>query len=218
MSTERPERPDPRRCATAARLAARAMALPPSVGGTRLIVVDGIGCSGKTTFADALAAHVPGAPVVRLDDFARPGDFFGWLPRLREQLLAPLARHEAARCDSYDWPAYRIGGYREIPAAPVVVLEGVGAARRELGTVTALRILVDTPDEVAAARALERDGPGLAWFWRLWRAAEAAHLAADRPWDRPHVRVDGTSGRTPPPGLVPPGSPSSRAGAVGGSG
>ncbi|MFE3206121.1 uridine kinase [Embleya sp. NPDC059237] len=213
MPTERPERLDPRRCVTAARLAACAVALRPSVGRTRLIVVDGIGGSGKTTFADTLAAHLPGAPVVRLDDFARPGDFFGWLPRLREQLLAPLARHEAARCDIYDWPAYRIGGYREIPAAPVVILEGVGAARRELDTVTALRILVDTPAEVAAARTLERDGPGLAWFWRLWRVAEAAHLAADRPWDRPHVRVDGTSGR-----LVPPGSPASPAEAVAGPG
>ncbi|MGC0416213.1 uridine kinase family protein [Embleya sp. AB8] len=173
------------------RLAARVVALPPSIGATRLIAVDGIGGSGKTTFADALATHLAGAPVVRLDDFARPGDFFGWLPRLREQLLEPLARREPARCDTYDWAGYRISGYSEVPPAPVLILEGVGAARRELGPVTALRIRVDTPPALAAARTLDRDGPQLAWFWRLWRAAEAAHLAADRPWERPHVRVDG---------------------------
>ncbi|MEU0934758.1 hypothetical protein [Embleya sp. NPDC005971] len=180
---------------TAARIAARAVVLPPSVGRTRLVAVDGIGGSGKSTLADAIAARSGGAPVVRLDDFARPGDFFGWLPRLRAQLLEPLARGAAARCDTYDWAAYRVSGYSEVPAAPVLILEGVGAARRELGPVTALRIRVDTPAALAAARTLDRDGPELAWFWRLWRAAEAAHLADDRPWTRPHLRVDGTGGR-----------------------
>lgn len=188
------ERPDRIRGATADRPAACVAALPPSIGATRLVAVDGIGGSGKTTFADALAARLGGAPVVRLDDFARPGDFFGWLPRLRAQLLEPLARHEATRCDTYDWAGYRISGYSEVPAAPVVILEGVGAARRELGPVTALRVHVDTPAELAAARTLDRDGPALAWFWRLWRAAEAEHLARDRPWTRPHLRVDGADG------------------------
>ncbi|MYS82592.1 uridine kinase family protein [Embleya scabrispora] len=188
------ERPDPHWGVTAARLAARAVASPPSIGATRLVAVDGIGGSGKSTLADALAVRLGGAPVVRLDDFARPGDFFGWLPRLRARLLEPLARGEATRCDTYDWAGYRVSGWSEVPAAPVLILEGVGAARRELGPVTALRIRVDTPGELAAARTLDRDGPQVAWFWRLWRAAEAAHLAEDRPWTRPHLRVDGTGG------------------------
>ncbi|MGW1991721.1 uridine kinase family protein [Embleya sp. NPDC001921] len=188
------ERPDRIRGATAAGLAACVAALPPSIGATRLVAVDGIGGSGKTTLADALAARLGGAPVVRLDDFARPGDFFGRLPRLRVQLLELPARHEAGRCDTYDRAGYRISGYSEVPAAPVVILEGVGAGRRELGPVTALRVHVDTPAELAAARSLDRDGPGLAWFRRLWRAAEAAHLARDRPWTRPHLRVDGADG------------------------
>ncbi|WP_331766577.1 hypothetical protein [Embleya sp. NBC_00896] len=191
MSTERPK---PRWDATAARLAGRVAVLPPSLGHTRLITVDGVGGSGKTTFADALAAHLGAAPVVRLDDFARPGDFFGWLSRLQGQLLDPLALRQAARCDTYDWGGYRVDGYVEVPAAPVVVLEGVGAGRAELGAVSALRIWVDTPLDVATARTLDRDGPGIAWFWRLWRAAESAHLARDRPWSRADVTVDGVTG------------------------
>lgn len=168
-------------------LAARLRALPPSCGPVRLVAVDGHAGSGKTTFAGALAGALGGAPVVHLDDLATHEELFAWMPRLDAGVLRPLARGETARHPVYDWTARRFDGSREIPPAPVVLVEGVGSGRRALRPYLARLIWMDVPAAVARARGEARDGPELAGFWRTWARAEAAHFAADP--SRPHADV-----------------------------
>ncbi|PYC76405.1 hypothetical protein C7C46_22465 [Streptomyces tateyamensis] len=183
-------------------LAAELRALPASLGPVRLVAVDGHAGSGKTTFAGLLAAALGGAPVVHLDDLATHQEFFGWTERLRAQVLAPLAAGRTAHFEAYDWVARRFQGARTIPAAPVVLLEGVGAGRRALRPQLAALLWMELSAEDARERGLRRDGPELAGFWADWSRAEVAHFTADPSRPFAQLRVDGRTSRPLQPQLA----------------
>ncbi|MFK0192150.1 uridine kinase [Kitasatospora sp. NPDC090308] len=187
--------------------AAALLALPPSLGPVRLVAVDGHAGSGKTTFTGRLAAALGGAPVVHLDDLATHEEPFGWTERLRAGVLEPLARGVAGRHPVYDWTARAFTAERAVPVAPVVLLEGVGAGRREVRPHLAALLWMELDPAAARARGQLRDGPELAEFWAGWSRAEDAHFAADP--SRPHaaLRVDGVTGRISGSTLSEPGGP-----------
>ncbi|WP_371483158.1 uridine kinase [Kitasatospora sp. NBC_00315] len=178
-----------------AALAARIRAAPPSCGPVRLVAVDGHAGSGKTTFAGRLAAALGGAPVVHLDDLATHREPFGWTVRLRRQVLEPLAAGRTAEHRVYDWTLRRFDAVRAVPPAPVVLLEGVGAGRREIRPWLALLLWMELDAPDARRRGELRDGPELARFWADWARAEQAHFAADP--SRPYADglVHGVTGR-----------------------
>lgn len=174
-------------------LATRLRGLPPSCGPVRLVGVDGHAGSGKTTFAAALARALGGAPVVHLDDLATHRQLFDWTGRLRDEVLTPLAAGRTARHRVYDWDARRFGGVREIPPAPVVLIEGVGAGRRAVRPRLALLAWMDLSAAAARARGEARDGRELADFWKEWSAAEEAHFADDPSRPFADILVDPTT-------------------------
>ncbi|MFI1033398.1 uridine kinase [Streptomyces sp. NPDC020951] len=160
-------------------LAARLRRLPPSCGPVRLIAVDGHAGSGKSTFAGRLAETLGGAPVLRLDDIASHDELFAWTDRLLAQVIEPFGRGESARYASYDWRARRFGPAGALPAAPVVLVEGVGAGRRALRPFLACLLWMDVPAEEAWARGRSRDGEEQREFWEGWVPAEVRHFAED---------------------------------------
>ncbi|MER5863087.1 hypothetical protein [Kitasatospora sp. NPDC002040] len=176
-------------------LAGELRALPPSCGPVRLVAVDGHAGSGKTTFAARLSAALDGAPVVHLDDLATHTEPFGWTGRLLDQVIAPLRRGEPARHQVYDWVAHRFAGTARVPLAPVVLIEGVGAGRREIRPELAALVWMELDQPAARARGERRDGPELAEFWAGWARDELAHFAADP--SRPYADrlVHGVTGR-----------------------
>ncbi|WP_420830826.1 uridine kinase family protein [Actinomadura graeca] len=177
-------------------LAARLLTLPPSCGPARLAAVDGPSGAGKSTFAGYLAAVLLGAPVIRSDDFRVPWDAdpLTWWRPLEETVLAPLREGRPALLRRYDWHRDRYGPEEEVPPAPVLIVEGVGAAWA--GSPAAFRIWIDAPRELRRARALDRDGPGYAAAWDAWSAREADLFSADGTKARADLLVDGT-GFTP---------------------
>ncbi|MFG3053195.1 uridine kinase [Kitasatospora sp. NPDC048239] len=180
------------------RLAGELRALAPSCGPVRLVAVDGHAGSGKTTFTARLAGALGGAPVVHLDDLATHAEPFGWPGRLQAQVLEPLAAGRDAAYRVYDWTLRRFAGTAAVPLAPVVLVEGVGAGRREVRPWLARLIWMELDADSARRRGEERDGPALAEFWEGWARAESAHFAADP--SRPHAgtTVDGVTGRISP--------------------
>jgi hypothetical protein len=168
-------------------LAAALLRLPPSCGPVRLIGIDGHAGSGKTTFAARLARALGGAPVLHLDDIATHAELFAWTGRLTSQVLDPLREGRAARYAPYDWNTRGFGEPVLLPPAPVVLLEGVGAGRRELRPVLARLIWMDLPAEESWRRGRLRDGEGQRDFWDGWEAAERAHFARDP--SRPHAHL-----------------------------
>jgi uridine kinase len=172
-------------------LAARLRELGPSCGAVRIVAVDGPSAAGKSTFTAALSVALGGAPLVHSDDFPVPwdGDPLAWWPPLTALVLEPLRTGRTGRFRRYDW---RKGAYAEeieIPAAPVVVIEGVGAARAEAPA--AFRIWVEAPHDVRRRRAAER-GDDLA-AWDHWSATEAKLFAADRTRERADLVIDGNA-------------------------
>ncbi|WP_405777107.1 uridine kinase [Streptomyces sp. NBC_01538] len=168
--------------------------LPPSCGPVRLIAVDGHAGSGKTTFAGRLAAALDGAPVLHLDDIASHDELFAWTRRLVGQVLEPLRQGENASYAPYDWTSRHFGAPRTLPAAPVVLVEGVGAGRRAIRPYLARLLWMELTDEEAWARGRSRDGTEQSEFWAGWVRAERRHFAADpsRPFADLLVRQCGT--------------------------
>ena len=171
-------------------VAARVLALPPSCGPVRVVAVDGPAGSGKTTYANALGAELD-AQVVHSDDFPvewsdGPG---AWFAALERQVLLPLGEGRVSR---YDWVRGRYTSWVRVPVAPVLVIEGVGTARRSAADLLAYTVWVEAPEETRLRRVLRRDGADLEPRWLEWFAAEAHWFAADGTRARADLVVDTT--------------------------
>jgi uridine kinase len=169
-----------------------------------LVGVDGPGCSGKSTLADALQAALPDATVVSLDDFFIPlgqqiltrslgEDLSTGVPHLRWNAIQALFRHIGANHRAayapYMWGADRLGGDVVVPRSQFVVIEGLYALHPQFRSAYAFKIWVDcrTVDRMARVqdrmlRAGVTDGERWLHLWEeLYVPREQAYLAAFRP-------------------------------------
>ncbi|MCW2581669.1 MAG: Uridine kinase [Klenkia sp.] len=182
-----------------AELADRVRAAPPLLGGsTRLVCVDGPAGSGKTTFADRLAAELT-APVVHLDDLYAGWTLDGVTERLTEQVLTPVAAGRDAVFAAYDWHAGAFLVPRTVPAGTCLVVEGCGAAARSIDHLVTLRVWVQAPPEVCARRWAERGGAAMTAFQPAWATAESLVFAREGTRARADLLVDGDPAEDPGP-------------------
>lgn len=163
-----------------------------SRGRTVFVGIDGFGASGKTSLAAAVAAAIPRAEVVHVDDFSGPTlPEWDWR-RFDEQLVTPLLAGRAARYQRWNWDRDAGGQWRVVPVGSVLVVEGVSSTRAEVRLSWDLTIWVDAPRDVRLARALERDGPAMLPRWlEAWMPSEAAYATRERPRERVDLVVDG---------------------------
>jgi uridine kinase len=162
--------------------------------GVSVIAVDGHSAAGKSMFADAIAERTD-ATIVRGDDFytvmadddrARLSpqkgieSYYDWR-RLRDEALLPLRRGSAATYHPYDWESGQLAAKRvTVPAAPVVVIEGLFVSRHELRPFADLSILIVAPPTIRWRRQVERADASEEWL-RRWDAAERDFFAHVRP-------------------------------------
>lgn len=182
-----------------AELARRVLARPARLGRTRLVAVDGPSGAGKSVFADRLADAVAALPdgrrppVVHTDDLLDGwADQFTFWPRLEEQVLAPLRAGRPGGYRRYSWVRRDfLPRVVPVPVAPVLIVEGVSAARQEIRPEATLAVLVTAPAELRTARAVARDGAEILPELRRWHAGERAHFAADDTATGADLVVDG---------------------------
>jgi hypothetical protein len=180
-------------------LARRVLAGPARLGRTRLVAVDGPSGAGKSVFAtrlaDAVAALPGGArpPVVRTDDLLDGwDDQLTFWPRLEEWVLGPVRAGRPGAYHRYSWVRRRfLDRPVPVPAGPVLIVEGVSAARAAVRPELTLSVLVIAPAGLRLSRALARDGAELLPELRRWHAGERAHFAADGTGAAVDVVVDG---------------------------
>jgi molybdopterin-guanine dinucleotide biosynthesis protein A/uridine kinase len=177
----------------------RAIAHQPSRAGRSLVIaVDGPSCAGKSILATALGLR-SGGHVLEGDDFYRHtlprltltqretmsdaavvDAVIDW-KRLRAEALLPLRAGQSATFQPYDWDADdgRLAPAKIIPAAPVIIVDGVYAARPELADLVDVAVYLGIDPEVRALRYAERgDDPD--WL-RFWERGEAHYFRAVRP-------------------------------------
>jgi hypothetical protein len=159
-----------------------------------LLAVDGRSGSGKTTVARRLGDRVPGATVVHTDDIAWYHAMFDWSALIADGVLAPVRRGDAVTFRPPQWDARDRPGAVTVPAGcPLVVVEGVGIGRRDLAEWFDGLVWVQTDRALARTRGLIRDGADHEAFWDEWQVEEQPFLAAERPWERAGVVVDGAA-------------------------
>ncbi len=159
---------------------------------TRLVCVDGPAGSGKSTLATQIAVELV-CQVVHLDDL-----YEGWeagpdggARRLREWVLDPFVDGRPGRYRRYDWVADAYAEEHVVERAPFLVVEGCGAAARQVDRWTSLRVWVEADDTERLRRGLDRDGDGAREHWVRWMEDEAAHYAREQTRDRADIVLDG---------------------------
>jgi uridine kinase/molybdopterin-guanine dinucleotide biosynthesis protein A len=172
-----------------------------------VIAIDGPSCAGKSILATALGLLSEGS-VLKGDDFYRHtlprltltqrenmsdgavmDAVIDW-ERLRAEALLPLRAGRSAAFQPYDWIADdgRLAPPKIIPAADVIIVEGVYAARSELADLVDVAVYLGVDPEVRAVRYTERhDDPD---WQRFWERGEAYYFSAVRPPASFDIRLD----------------------------
>ncbi len=181
-----------------AALAGLAAAAPALAGTTRVVAVDGRSGAGKTALARALARALRGTGaavrVLHLDDV-----YPGWdglragVDELCGSVLAPLAQGRPAAYRRWSWVRSRYAGTAEVAPAPLLLVEGVGAAARCARPYLGLGVWLEAPAAVRRARALARDGAAYAPHWERWAAQEEDLLASEGARAAADVVLDATA-------------------------
>ena len=177
-------------------LAERIRRLPPRFGTSRLVAIDGPSGAGKTWFAGRLGVALD-APVIHTDHLLDGwDDQFTFWNRLEKQVLGPLRRGEPAEYQRYRWDLGGFGGAPlHIDWSPVILLEGVSAARRAIRDEASLIVFVEAPPELRLRRSIERDGDDSVAYRKYlerWRERETEHFAAEGTAASADVIVDGS--------------------------
>lgn len=178
-----------------------------------LVAIDGVGGSGKTTFAAALADRIRARPVLVLhaDDFFAPAEVRHargrhspegfWLDAydyaaLTSWALQPLAAGDGRyRGSSFDRATGTTvqPGAQPAPPDALVLVEGPFLLRDELAPYWDHSLYLDVPFEETERRMAARDGlaeSAVHDLMRRYTGAQRLYFASARPWERASVVVD----------------------------
>lgn len=178
----------------AERVLAATLARPTTLGAGRLLCVDGLAGSGKTTLAADIAALAPDAVVIATDELLEGWDGLPGLPATLERLLRPLASGAPSTWRRWDWYADRWAETRTVAPGPLLVLEGVGSAAASYDDLITYRVWLEAERGVRLDRGLARDGQDQRDHWESWLDAEQTHQMRQHTRDRADLVVDTTSG------------------------
>jgi hypothetical protein len=153
--------------------------------------------SGKTTLAARLRDAVTGSSVVHTDDIAWQHSRFGWADLLIDGILIPTRGGYKVTFRPPRWEEHQRAGAIEVPTGrALVIIEGVGAARRESAHLIDAAVWVQSDEREIERRSRARVGkPGNAptiQDWCDWMAEEVPFLADQRPWEHADLVACGT--------------------------
>jgi len=194
--------------------------------GRRLVAVDGVDGSGKTSFAANLVNEIHGRPVIviHVDDFLNPSpvrhakgrtspegfweDTYNY-GALYDLLLAPLGPRGDGwyTSASYDAETDQMAQAEALlaPSDALVVVEGMFLHRDELASHWDASVFLDVPFAETAARMATRNGshpdPEHSTM-RRYVGGQRLYFEAARPWERATFVVDNSDFTSPE--IIPP--------------
>jgi len=143
----------------------------------KLIGIDGLPVSGKSTLADKLVEAF-GAQVIYLDDFVLPQGEWPQptkpafpFPYMRHEAffaaVETLARTESCRYQLYDWETGGLGPWKEVQLGKaLVIVEGVSALSERLTPLYDLKAWVESDAATTLQASIDR---GVGSWEREWR-------------------------------------------------
>lgn len=165
----------------------------PRLGVVRLVTIDGPSGSGKTSLAKRLCRALRRVPTVHLDHL-----YEGWsgldgvAGNLDSWVFTPLRHGMAGQHMVYDWHRGAFAEWREVPLAPALIVEGVGAGQRQFHDLAVMRLWVEADEDLRRERTIEREGPDAAVALRDWWPNEERHFAAEGTRERADLIIDST--------------------------
>lgn len=157
--------------------------------GVQVIAIDGRAASGKSTRALLLSAALD-APVIHMDDFflppvlrtgerlAQPGGNVHH-ERFAEEALPGLLSGAPFSYRIFDCGEMDFAGVKEIPAAPVRIVEGSYALHPAFGDYAQMKVFTSISPEEQMARILRRNGERMAEMFRSrWIPMEEQYFHA----------------------------------------
>lgn len=162
-----------------------------------VLAIDGRSSGGKTTLAGRLRDVVAGSAVVHTDDIAWWYSRFGWAELLNNGVLTPARAGQPVSYRPPPWDRRQRQGAIEVPAGcPLLIIEGVGAARRESSHLIDTAIWVQSDERETERRNLARvgqpEGLPTEQDHREWMAEEVPFQARQRSWERADLIICGT--------------------------
>ena len=172
-----------------------------------VLALDGRCGSGKTTLANTLARQFPASITLHTDDFYLPPAqrIRGWektpcanmdLARLRDEALRPAYAGQPVAYRAY---SCREGAYlppAQLPAQPLVILEGSYSHHPLLRPYETLRVFVTCTKAEQTRRLQAREGARYADFAARWVPLEEGYFAQHGIETSADFVVDTTAGGT----------------------
>ncbi len=167
-----------------------------------IVALDGMSCSGKTTFAAQLAQKFSGS-VVHMDDFFLPADRFteqmqalpgGNMDRARFQaeVLSPLAAGADFSYAPFSCKEQALLSDKTQVTGRLIVVEGAYALLPAWGRYWDLSLFLQVSQEEQQGRLLLRNGArGMVPFLKRWIPREETYFAACHVRNRCDQIVDG---------------------------
>ena len=161
-----------------------------------VVSIDGFGCCGKSTLAQALAVRTD-AVILETDDFQQPSngviELDGPLSYRRwsalEAAANALAQGHRARYAPIDWETHRLQSEVEVAPKAALIIDGIASHVLNL-PLPPLRIFVDGLAESRMQRVAARDGAHVA-DWDRYVAIELAYFRRFTPWRTADLHVLG---------------------------
>lgn len=140
-----------------------------------VLLIDGRSGAGKTVLARRLAAELPDATLVSLDDV-----YPGWDGLEAGSDAVPgIIRDGTWR--RWDWAADGPGTPASVDRTGSLIVEGCGAISRASRALADHAWWLELDAAERKRRALERDGDTYAPHWDRWAAQEVAHDLREHP-------------------------------------
>jgi uridine kinase len=149
-----------------------------------VLAIDGPAGSGKSTLASEIArafAGIYSIEIIHLDELYDGWDNAlsnGLFDRISELIRAQRG-DQATELAIYDWATTSFSGSREIKAAQLLIVEGVGSSNQLLSKELTTSIWLDIDQSIGLSRVLERDGEEIRDEMVKWQKMESQYFEYD---------------------------------------
>ena len=164
-----------------------------------LILIDGIAGSGKTTLAISLG-DILKADIVSTDDVCWCADIINWDEEMLKGIIYPWLEVKYVSYKPSGWIKENRQGFIEVDAKKPLIIEGMGACRKEMREVASYSIWIDTESDIARSRLISRDLPAgvngetiesIIKFADWWDSMMHPFLIKEEPWKYTNIIING---------------------------